>query len=390
MIENKKKIKIFYWSPFISKVATVKAVLNSAISIQKFGQERYQTSVINSVGEWNEYENKFIENKIGLVNFFKKNQIQNFKTKGFFYSRFLYIFIILKSFLPLLNLLKQNKGSYVIIHLLTSLPLFLNLIFKLDNKFILRISGYPKLNPIRKFFWKIALRKIYFVTCPTEETMKNLISDKIIDKNKIFLLRDPVLNIREIHSKLNLKKDEEFLNFENKKYYLAIGRLTKQKNFSFLIDCFFEIIKKDLKKVLIIIGEGEEYKMLKDKILSLNLTNNIFLLGYKKNVFDYIKKAEAFLLSSLWEDPGFVIIEAAYFGKKILSSDCRSGPKEVLQHGDAGLLFKNNSKEDFLAQFEKLNNLNYTKLNKMKIKAKKISKNYTLFNHFKSIIKLIN
>ena len=115
--------------------------------------------------------------------------------------------------MPLLNLLKQNKGSYVIIHLLTSLPLFLNLIFKLDNKFILRISGYPKLNPIRKFFWKIALRKIYFVTCPTEETMKNLISDKIIDKNKIFLLRDPVLNIREIHSKLNLKKDEEFLNF---------------------------------------------------------------------------------------------------------------------------------------------------------------------------------
>ena len=372
MIENKKKIKIFYWSPFISKVATVKAVLNSAISIQKFGQERYQTSVINSVGEWNEYENKFIENKIGLVNFFKKNQIQNFKTKGFFYSRFLYIFIILKSFLPLLNLLKQNKGSYVIIHLLTSLPLFLNLIFKLDNKFILRISGYPKLNLIRKFFWKIALRKIYFVTCPTEETMKNLISDKIIDKNKIFLLRDPVLNIREIHSKLNLKKDEEFLNFENKKYYLAIGRLTKQKNFSFLIDCFFEIIKKDLNKVLIIIGEGEEYKMLKDKILSLNLTNNIFLLGYKNNVFDYIKKAEAFLLSSLWEDPGFVIIEAAYFGKKILSSDCRSGPKEVLQHGEAGLLFKNNSKEDFLVQFEKLNNLNYTKLNKMKIQAKKI------------------
>ena len=104
--------------------------------------------------------------------------------------------------------------------------------------------------------------------------------------------------------------------------FLAIGRLTKQKNFSFLIECFNQIIKKNNLINLVIIGEGEEFKVLKKIIKNYEMENNIFLIGYQKNVFGYLKNCEAFILSSLWEDPGFVVVEAMFSNAFVLSSDC--------------------------------------------------------------------
>jgi len=80
----------------------------------------------------------------------------------------------------------------------------------------------------------------------------------------------------------------------------------------------------------------------------LKLKNNIILLGYKENIFKYLKDARAFLLTSLWEDPGFVLVESAYCNIPIISSDCKNGPEEFLNYGKGGMLFKSNSKISFL------------------------------------------
>ena len=63
-------------------------------------------------------------------------------------------------------------------------------------------------------------------------------------------------------------------------------------------------------------------------------------MGFSENIFSYMKKADAFILSSLWEDPGFVLIEAAFCNLFIISSDCKNGPKEILLNGKGGILFK--------------------------------------------------
>ena len=73
-------------------------------------------------------------------------------------------------------------------------------------------------------------------------------------------------------------------------------------------------------------------------------------MGYKENVFEYFKKCEAFILSSLWEDPGFVLVEAMFNNCFVISSDCPSGPKELIGKNN-GLLFKNNSLNDFLETY---------------------------------------
>ena len=58
-----------------------------------------------------------------------------------------------------------------------------------------------------------------------------------------------------------------------------------------------------------------------------------------------------FILTSLWEDPGFVLVEAAYNNLFIISSDCKNGPKEILDNGKRGLLFNNKKKMPLLIHY---------------------------------------
>ena len=116
---------------------------------------------------------------------------------------------------------------------------------------------------------------------------------------------------------------------------------------------------------------------------------NIFLLGHQKNVFKYLKNCNAFILSSLWEDPGFVIVEAISCNALIISSDCSSGPKEIIGNKN-GFLFKNNSKSDFIKKFNVIINLSEAKKKDYKINAKKQLKNFSIFNHYKKLNKLLN
>ena len=67
-------------------------------------------------------------------------------------------------------------------------------------------------------------------------------------------------------------------------------------------------------------------------------------MGYSNNIFQYMKNSQAFILSSLWEDPGFVLIEAAMCNSFIISSNCKNGPEELLNKGAGGLLFENNKR----------------------------------------------
>ena len=117
---------------------------------------------------------------------------------------------------------------------------------------------------------------------------------------------------------------------------------------------------------LFILGDGEEKIMLKNLINKKKLNNKVFLLGNIKNVFSYILNADLFVLSSLWEDPGFVLIEAGLGNLFVISSNCPNGPKEILNEGKNGLLFENDKKgalEKNFYEFTKLDNekINYEK-----------------------------
>ena len=376
-----KKTTVFYWSPSIVNIATTKAVINSAYSLKKFSN-LYDCKVFNYFGEFEKYRDKMKKKNIDLIDFYN-NKIFNFFPKhGKVLSRISFIGIFFLGIIPLYNRLKYDKPDYIILHLITSLPLILLILFKFKTKFILRISGLPRLNFFRRLLWKLASKKIYLITCPTKNTYRYIKKLNICEDKKLHVLFDPVINIKEI----KYKQKEEIKLKQN--YYLAIGRLTFQKNFLFLCKCFKKLLINHPNINLCIIGEGEQYSDL-DKYIKINkLEKNIKLLGYVENVFPFIKSSKGFILSSLWEDPGFVLIEAAICRVPIFSSDAKPGPHELVKDNYNGTTFINNDLNDFIKKFDFF--LRNSENNKLVLQNLKFCKNFTIFNHYKTLIRLLN
>ena len=374
-------MKCFYWSPFLTPIATPRAVINSAYSLQKFSKKNY-CSIINFFGEFNVYKKELENNQIQTVNLFGNFIINNLPKYGKIKSRFSFILIFILSFFPLKNLIKKEEPDFLIVQLITSLPMTLLLFFKFRTKFILRISGLPKLNIFRKTLWKIALKNFHLVTCPTESTYNYIKSLNIIEPEKVKLLYDPVIEVNKIKKKIKEKN-----NFEFKNYFLAVGRLTKQKNFIFLCKAFRQILAKYPDYKLLIAGEGEDGNKIKNYIIKHNLEKNIFLINYVDNIFPLIKDAEAFILSSLWEDPGFVIIEAAFCRKIVFSSNCLTGPREIIKNDHNGFLFESNNIKSFLQNFDKL--IKKKKDKQILLNNLKYIKKFTLFNHYRALKELL-
>ena len=374
------KKKVIYWSPCLNPVGTIKSTINSAVSLSKYSKD-YEVAIINACGEWDKYLDYFKENHVKIINF-KYNFFKYLPKHGYVQSRFSYIIIFLLCFFPLIKLIKSSKPDFFIAHLITSLPLMVMNLFKTDTKFILRISGMPRLNLIRKSFWKVVSTKLYMVTSPSIELMNKLISINLFDQNKISFLPDAIIDIKQFISKKN-SEINNFKKFDQKKLIFAAGRLTKQKNFSYLIDEFSTFLEHNDQFILLILGDGEERNKLEKKIIKKKLQKNIYLTGYVENVFKYFKNGEAFILSSLWEEVGFVMVEAALTNLFIISSNCPNGPTEFLSDGKHGILFESNKKGELSNSLIKYANLKGVKKHKFEIK--KNTKQYTKYRHFQKL-----
>ena len=379
-------MKIFYWSPFLSQIATISSVLRSAESITNYSIKKHSISIIDSVGEWENYNN--LKN-INFIKLYKKSFYNHLPKGGFLKSRLSQLIIFVFSFNKLLKLLNKDQPDFLIAHLITSLPILLSSFISKKTKIILRISGLPRLNIFRKLYWKFFSKKIFKVTCPSYTTYKELIRLNIFKKEQLEILYDPIINIREFKER-KFDKIDGFL--KDKKFILGIGRITRQKNFSLLINAFHKIQKNFPKLLLVILGEGEDKNKILNLISKKNLSNNIYLLGYKKNVYKYLINAECFILSSLWEDPGFVLFEAALSNTPIISSNCRNGHLDIMDNEKNGFLFDNNNVEDLVDKYNQFKLLNEFEVKKKSISAKKYIKKYTIYNHFNklsSILKIV-
>ena len=201
------------------------------------------------------------------------------------------------------------------------------------------------------------------------------------------VLYDPIISYKEI---VKLKNNPHFQEKNLKSdYILCIGRLTKQKNFSFVINNFKKIQRKYKDIELLIVGEGELRKKLEKQIINLDLQKKVRLEGFQSNIYNYMKNSKLFILSSLWEEIGFVIVEAASCNVNILSSNCKNGPKEFLLNGKAGYLFENNNSESFKMKFEEFMNDSLHNRKNKKILAKKETKKFTFLNHYNNFKKIL-
>ena len=165
---------------------------------------------------------------------------------------------------------------------------------------------------------------------------------------------------------------------------INVGRFTDQKDQITII--------KALKKInnlidyeAIIMGRGILREKLMNCILKLKLSHNVKLVNFQKNPYPAIKQADIFLLSSKYEGLPNVLLESLALNKFIISSNCRTGPREILLNGDGGLLFKVGNYNE-LAQHILFYYKNKKKCKRMKLQSiKKLQR----FNYDKNLKKYL-
>lgn len=118
---------------------------------------------------------------------------------------------------------------------------------------------------------------------------------------------------------------------------IAVGRLTRKKDFQNLVSAF-ALVRRRRPARLMILGDGPDRLALEDLVHELGLQRDVALLGFVENPHAYLARSALFVLSSLWEGLPTVLIEAMYCGVPVVSTDCPSGPREILDNGRYGKL----------------------------------------------------
>lgn len=157
-----------------------------------------------------------------------------------------------------------------------------------------------------------------------------------VPENKIHYIYNPIVTT-ELLEKAQASIDHPWFWPNQPPVILGVGRLTKQKDFSTLIRAV-ALVKKHRLVRLILLGEGEERSNLECLVQELNLTEDVAFLGFVDNPYQYMKRASVLVLSSVWEGFGNVLVEAMATGTSVISTDCPSGPAEILDYGKYGQL----------------------------------------------------
>jgi glycosyltransferase involved in cell wall biosynthesis len=156
------------------------------------------------------------------------------------------------------------------------------------------------------------------------------------EPGKIRVVYNPVVD-NELIAKAKSPLDHPWFKKGNPPVFLAVGRLTEQKDFLTLIKAF-ALLRKQMLARLIILGEGESRSELEAMIKTLEISEDVSLPGFVQNPYAYMSNANAFVLSSRHEGLPTVLIEAMACGCPVISTDCPSGPKEILESGKYGSL----------------------------------------------------
>ena len=188
---------------------------------------------------------------------------------------------------------------------------------------------------ITKFLMKHCYRKAERIVAISQGIKKDLVENFNLPEEKIDVIYNPV-DIAEIET-LSVEETQHPWFKSGLPIIISVGRLTRQKGYPSLINVFSRV-RKSLPCRLLIIGTGEEKENLVNMVNALGLNDDVEFLGFQRNPFKYMARSSLFVLSSLYEGFGNVIVEAMALGLPVISTDCPSGPSEIIEHGKSGIL----------------------------------------------------
>ena len=349
--------KIAFWTPYMGNIGTIKATIHSASALKKF-DENLDITLFKIYSEWEGYEEEIKSKNIHITDFELKKRFKKLPKYGFMY-RISMLLIMFYSTPKLIKYFNEEKPDVIFAYLQGVTPIIARIFAKHKPKIILSIQGLPDFlasnevykeyplykkleSKLRIFIWKKLYSKADYIIALTEKTKNSL--KQFLNTENIIYIPNPIIDKEEIINNSNEKIEENL--FLEGEYILAIGRLTKQKDFVTLIKSF-KIVNQSFKNLkLIILGEGEERENLTILIKNLDLENKVILYGFVSNPYKYLKNAKLFVLSSLWEDPGHVLMESAFLKIPIVATNCPNDVDKFLMYGKAGYLCEIGNEKD--------------------------------------------
>ena len=157
-----------------------------------------------------------------------------------------------------------------------------------------------------------------------------------IDRSSITTIYNPTISDR-VFEQAEKKLDHPWFNEKSKPVILAIGRLDPQKDFSTLLKAF-ALVRSSNQVRLVILGEGNLRSTLSTQAQSLGIAEDVEFVGWVDNPYQYMRNADVFVCSSIFEGLPNALIEAMACGCAVVSTDCPSGPREILAEGAYGRL----------------------------------------------------
>ena len=192
---------------------------------------------------------------------------------------------------------------------------------------------------------KLLYRFAAACVCISEGVAEEMRTLNLLPADKIHVIYNPVVN-KELRSQINEPVDDPWFHKSNESVIVGAGRFGDQKDFATLLKAFAIVTKSRSNLKLLLLGEGKQRKMLENMVIDLGLSEKVRMPGYITNPYPFMKKAALFVLTSRFEGFGNVVAEALACGCNVVSTDCKSGPSEILDNGKYGALAKVGNPED--------------------------------------------
>ena len=269
-----------------------------------------------------------------------KGKYYSLHAKSFFLgvlTRLNYLRKIIKSISPDVIVAFMTYTSFWIIPMMYLLRIRVPL--------IIGATANPESQYKKRFYFKY-LMKIFYplkkltVLVPVSKELKSILNKKYRIINSKIIPIYIGLDIQKVKemAKERIEHYEEIFDNPDIIKFITLGRLSGEKGHKYLIEAYSDVLKKIPNSRLIIIGDGKARSKIETMIYSKNLQKHIKLMGYVENPYNYVSKSDIFVLPSLSEGLPYALIEARICKVPIVSTNCETGPKEVLKDGKYGLL----------------------------------------------------
>ncbi|HWV59177.1 MAG TPA: glycosyltransferase [Sphingopyxis sp.] len=184
------------------------------------------------------------------------------------------------------------------------------------------------------------MRRLYpsadMVVCVSRGVEEELATLAGVPRHKLRTIYNPI-NFEKIREGMNAPLDHPWLKQAGVPVLLAVGRLAPQKDYPTLLRGFARL-RQDRRARLVILGEGQERPELEKLCRDLNIATDVEFAGFQPNPFAWMAACDLFVMSSAWEGLPNALLQAIACGAPVVSTDCRTGPDEILEHGKWGRL----------------------------------------------------